>query len=120
MRPVHLLMCATISQIHLINGYDADETITVLENSVGPETFRVVGGATLDKGNDIGTSETLDGFALCTRFRLKIMGSQGTCSTLCSFNLKFKWLSFAFLFKLSMSKICHNMLKLLSNLAPVS
>ena len=79
MRPVHLLMCATVLQVHLINGYDADETIRVLESSVRPETFREVGGATLDKGNDIGTSDTLDGFALCTRFKLRIMGSQGTC-----------------------------------------
>ena len=61
---------------------DGEETIKVLENAVGIETFSVVGGATLDRGSVItGTSAVLDGFAICTRFKLKVLGAQGLFST---------------------------------------
>ena len=64
-------MCAMLLQIHAIKG---KATIRVLENTVDPEAFGVVGGATLDKIGLTGTSDVLDGFAMCSRFKLKILG----------------------------------------------
>ena len=84
MGPIHLLMCAIFLQV---NGYEGDETIKVLENTIEPETFKMVGGATLNKSDFIGTSESLDGFALCVRFKLKVMGSQGAIQILSSYSL---------------------------------
>ena len=74
-----MFMCTLLLQVHVINGQD---TIRVLENTVGPETFGIVGGATLAKMVGVtGTSDVLEGFAMCARFKLKILGAQGTDST---------------------------------------
>ena len=71
MRPRHLYVCAMLLQVRAING---QKTIRVLENTVGPETFGVVGGATLVKGDVIGTSDVvLEGFAVCARFKVAIL-----------------------------------------------
>ena len=74
MRPRHLhYLLAMFLQVHAIIR---NETIKGLENMVGPEAFSIVGGAALDKGGGTGTSDILEGFALCARFKLKILGAQ--------------------------------------------
>ena len=70
MRPWHSYICAMLLQVLAING---QKTIRVLENTIGPETFGVVGGATLVKGDVTITSDVLEGFAMCARFKVIIL-----------------------------------------------
>ena len=49
--------------------------LKVFESTVKIEEFGVISGATLSKGNTAGNPDILDGFTICGRFKLKIMGS---------------------------------------------
>ena len=74
----YMLICVLYVCVHLTNG---DNAIKVLENTVGPETFNIVGGATLVEDDVVtDTSLILEGFAICARFKLKIIGAPVTNS----------------------------------------
>ena len=47
----------------------------VFESTVKAGEFGVISGARLSRGSVDGDSSILDGFTVCVRFKLKIMGS---------------------------------------------
>ena len=58
----------------LINAVHSQK-LKVFQSTVKIEEFGVISGATLSKGSTAGNSNILDGFTICGRFKLKIMGS---------------------------------------------
>ena len=58
-----------------LSALEGKQTMKVLESTVNAGEFGVISGARLSKGSVDGDSTILDGFTVCARFKLKIMGS---------------------------------------------
>ena len=59
----------------VVIGQQHQRTMKVLESTVKAGEFGRISGARLTRGSVVGDSALLDGFTICARFKLKIMGS---------------------------------------------
>ena len=71
--------CSSILRLFFFCLYlstvEGQETMKVLESTVKAGEFGVISGARLSKGSVVGDSTILEGFTICARFKLRIMGS---------------------------------------------
>ena len=59
----------------VVIGQQDQRTMKVLESTVKAGEFGRISGARLTRGSVAGDSAVLDGFTICARVKLKIMGS---------------------------------------------
>ena len=73
--PWCLLVHCCLHFISAVIGEHHQRTMKVLESTVKAGEFGRISGARLTRGSVAGDSAILDGFTVCARFKLKIMGS---------------------------------------------
>ena len=71
----YLLVHCCLHFISAVIGQQDQRTMKVLESTVKAGEFGRISGARLTRGSVAGDSAILDGFTVCSRFKLKIMGS---------------------------------------------